>query len=107
VAPGGPLRKDASLGGNPNLAARAGERVDVDLIPAGLVRLKSLPLAVGRKTSVGFEKTGARPMVTGAASTNRVSLQAVVQVRLDRQTSDSVARFEKEILKYPQVRLFP
>ena len=30
-------------------------------------------------------------------------LQAVVQVRLDRQTSDSVARFEKEILKYPQV----
>jgi Lrp/AsnC family transcriptional regulator, leucine-responsive regulatory protein len=30
-------------------------------------------------------------------------LQAVVQVRLDRQTSDSVARFEKELLKYPQV----
>jgi Lrp/AsnC family transcriptional regulator, leucine-responsive regulatory protein len=30
-------------------------------------------------------------------------LQAVVQVRLDRQTTDSVARFEKEILKYPQV----
>src|SRR4051812_32500685 len=30
-------------------------------------------------------------------------LQAVVQVRLDRQTTDSVARFEKEILKFPQV----
>jgi DNA-binding Lrp family transcriptional regulator len=30
-------------------------------------------------------------------------LQAVVEVRLDRQTGDSVARFEKEILKYPQV----
>ena len=30
-------------------------------------------------------------------------LQAVVEVRLDRQTSDSVARFEKEILKFPQV----
>jgi DNA-binding Lrp family transcriptional regulator len=30
-------------------------------------------------------------------------LQAVVQVRLDRQTVDSVARFEKEILKQPQV----
>ena len=30
-------------------------------------------------------------------------LQAVVQVRLDRQTVDSVARFEKEILKHPQV----
>ena len=31
------------------------------------------------------------------------TLQAIVEVRLDRQTSDSVARFEKEILKYPQV----
>lgn len=30
-------------------------------------------------------------------------LQAVVQVRLDRQTVDSVSRFEKEILKHPQV----
>jgi len=30
-------------------------------------------------------------------------LLAVVQVRLDRQTTDSVARFEKEILKFPQV----
>src|SRR5689334_17128059 len=30
-------------------------------------------------------------------------LQAVVEVRLDRQTTDSVARFEKEILKFPQV----
>ena len=30
-------------------------------------------------------------------------MQAVVEVRLDRQTTDSVARFEKEILKYPQV----
>jgi Lrp/AsnC family leucine-responsive transcriptional regulator len=30
-------------------------------------------------------------------------LQAVVQVRLDRQTVDSVTRFEKEILKYPKV----
>ena len=30
-------------------------------------------------------------------------LQAVVEVRLDRQTTDSVARFEKEIVKYPQV----
>ena len=30
-------------------------------------------------------------------------LQAVVQVRLDRQTVDSVARFEKEIVKYSQV----
>src|SRR5579872_2887282 len=30
-------------------------------------------------------------------------LQAVVQVRLDRQTVDSVARFEKELLKHPQV----
>jgi Lrp/AsnC family leucine-responsive transcriptional regulator len=30
-------------------------------------------------------------------------LQAVVQVRLDRQTVDSVTRFEKEILRYPQV----
>jgi len=31
------------------------------------------------------------------------ALQAVVQVRLDRQTTDTVARFEKEILKFPQV----
>jgi Lrp/AsnC family transcriptional regulator, leucine-responsive regulatory protein len=31
------------------------------------------------------------------------SLQALVQVRLDRQTTESVARFEKEILKFPQV----
>jgi Lrp/AsnC family leucine-responsive transcriptional regulator len=31
------------------------------------------------------------------------SLQAIVEVRLDRQTSASVARFEKQILKYPQV----
>jgi Lrp/AsnC family leucine-responsive transcriptional regulator len=30
-------------------------------------------------------------------------LQAIVEVRLDRQTSASVDRFEKEILKYPQV----
>jgi Lrp/AsnC family leucine-responsive transcriptional regulator len=30
-------------------------------------------------------------------------LQAIVQVRLDRQTSVSVDRFEKDILKYPQV----
>ena len=30
-------------------------------------------------------------------------LQAIVQVRLDRQTSASVDRFEKDILKYPQV----
>jgi Lrp/AsnC family transcriptional regulator, leucine-responsive regulatory protein len=30
-------------------------------------------------------------------------LQAIVEVRLDRQTSSSVAIFEKEILKYPQV----
>jgi DNA-binding Lrp family transcriptional regulator len=30
-------------------------------------------------------------------------LQAIVEVRLDRQTSASVATFEKEILKYPQV----
>ena len=30
-------------------------------------------------------------------------LQAIVEVRLDRQTGDSVARFESEILKYPQV----
>jgi DNA-binding Lrp family transcriptional regulator len=30
-------------------------------------------------------------------------LQAIVEVRLDRQTSATVARFEKEILKYPQV----
>ncbi|HMD77780.1 MAG TPA: Lrp/AsnC family transcriptional regulator [Terracidiphilus sp.] len=30
-------------------------------------------------------------------------LQAIVEVRLDRQTSTSVATFEKEILKYPQV----
>ena len=30
-------------------------------------------------------------------------LQAIVEVRLDRQTGDSVARFEKEILKHPQV----
>jgi DNA-binding Lrp family transcriptional regulator len=32
-----------------------------------------------------------------------LGLQAVVEVRLDRQTTDSVARFEKEILKFPQV----
>ena len=32
-----------------------------------------------------------------------LALQAVVEVRLDRQTSDSVARFEKEILRHPQV----
>jgi Lrp/AsnC family leucine-responsive transcriptional regulator len=32
-----------------------------------------------------------------------LGLQAVVEVRLDRQTVDSVARFEKEILKYAQV----
>jgi DNA-binding Lrp family transcriptional regulator len=37
------------------------------------------------------------------ASTVGRGLQAVVEVRLDRQTSDSVARFEKEILKFPQV----
>jgi Lrp/AsnC family leucine-responsive transcriptional regulator len=30
-------------------------------------------------------------------------LQAIVEVRLDHQTSASVAMFEKEILKYPQV----
>lgn len=30
-------------------------------------------------------------------------LQAIVEVRLDRQTSATVAAFEKEILKYPQV----
>jgi DNA-binding Lrp family transcriptional regulator len=30
-------------------------------------------------------------------------LQAIVEVRLDRQTGESVARFEREILKYPQV----
>jgi DNA-binding Lrp family transcriptional regulator len=30
-------------------------------------------------------------------------LQAVVQVRLDRQTVDSVTRFEEEILRHPQV----
>ena len=30
-------------------------------------------------------------------------LQVIVEVRLDRQTSASVAAFEKEILKYPQV----
>ncbi len=30
-------------------------------------------------------------------------LQAIVEVRLDRQTSASVATFEKEILKYSQV----
>jgi len=30
-------------------------------------------------------------------------LQAIVEVRLDRQTSTSVDRFEKEILEYPQV----
>ena len=30
-------------------------------------------------------------------------LQAIVQVRLDHQTSASVDRFEKDILKYPQV----
>jgi len=30
-------------------------------------------------------------------------LQAIVQVRLDHQTSASVSRFEKEILGYPQV----
>ena len=30
-------------------------------------------------------------------------LQAIIEVRLDRQTSAAVARFEKEILKYPQV----
>jgi DNA-binding Lrp family transcriptional regulator len=30
-------------------------------------------------------------------------LQAIVEVRLDRQTSAAVARFEKQILKYPQV----
>jgi Lrp/AsnC family transcriptional regulator, leucine-responsive regulatory protein len=37
------------------------------------------------------------PVVVGQA------LQAIVEVRLDRQTSTSVARFEKEVLKYPQV----
>ena len=37
------------------------------------------------------------------ASTVGQGLQAMVEVRLDRQTSDSVARFEKEILKFPQV----
>ena len=30
-------------------------------------------------------------------------LQAMVEVRLEHQTSASVARFEKEIVKYPQV----
>jgi Lrp/AsnC family transcriptional regulator, leucine-responsive regulatory protein len=30
-------------------------------------------------------------------------LHAMVEVRLERQTSDTVARFEKEILKFPQV----
>jgi DNA-binding Lrp family transcriptional regulator len=30
-------------------------------------------------------------------------LQAIVQVRLDHQTSASVARFEKDILRFPQV----
>jgi Lrp/AsnC family leucine-responsive transcriptional regulator len=31
------------------------------------------------------------------------ALQAIVEVRLEHQTSASVARFEKEVLKYPQV----
>ena len=30
-------------------------------------------------------------------------LQAIVEVRLDHQTTASVARFEREVLKYPQV----
>jgi DNA-binding Lrp family transcriptional regulator len=33
----------------------------------------------------------------------RQGLQAIVEVRLEHQTSATVARFEKEILKYPQV----
>jgi len=33
----------------------------------------------------------------------RLGLQAIVQVRLDHQTSASVSRFEKEILRFPQV----
>jgi DNA-binding Lrp family transcriptional regulator len=40
-------------------------------------------------------------LVDPAAAGQR--LQAIVEVRLDRQTSASVAAFEKEILKYPQV----
>ncbi|MGD0546470.1 MAG: Lrp/AsnC family transcriptional regulator [Terracidiphilus sp.] len=32
-----------------------------------------------------------------------LGLQAIVEVRLDRQTGASVAAFEKEVLKYPQV----
>lgn len=32
-----------------------------------------------------------------------LGLQAIVQVRLDHQTNASVNRFEKDILKYPQV----
>ncbi len=32
-----------------------------------------------------------------------LGIQAIVEVRLDRQTSDTVARFEREILKFPQV----
>ena len=31
------------------------------------------------------------------------TLQAIIEVRLDRQTSAAVDRFEKEILKHPQV----
>ena len=46
-----------------------------------------------------------RSAICGSVDPSAVGqgLQAVVQVRLDRQTTDSVARFEKEILKYPQV----
>jgi Lrp/AsnC family transcriptional regulator, leucine-responsive regulatory protein len=32
-----------------------------------------------------------------------LGIQAIVEVRLQHQTSATVARFEKEILKYPQV----
>ena len=31
------------------------------------------------------------------------ALQAIVEVRLDNQTNTAVARFEKEIMRYPQV----
>ena len=49
AAPGSPLRKHAAAGGDPHLATRLGERVDVDFSPAGFVGMKSDPVAVGRE----------------------------------------------------------
>jgi DNA-binding Lrp family transcriptional regulator len=57
-----------------------------------------------RRTKL-LEKSGVVQKYVALLSPSAVGrgLQAIVQVRLDHQTNASVSRFEKEILRYPQV----